>query len=103
VHRLYTTFATLQPCEFVAHSASARFWLFPLFDTDSSWEDCFYVSNFIFMFFCVYMILLIKIYFTQKQLKTENNAYKWNIKWVILITSIHQNVRETNILVITKR
>jgi len=50
------------------------------------------------------MILPIKIYITQKEKKKniENNAQKWHIKWIILIISIHYNVRETNNLVILK-
>jgi len=43
------------------------------------------------------------MFYAKNKIKNiENNAQKWNIKWVTLIISIHQNVRETNILVRTK-
>ena len=56
-YRRYTTLATLQPCEFVSQLVSVR-----LRRLLSFFKFCIYVK-----LFCVYMILLIKIYTMQKE------------------------------------
>jgi len=116
---IYTTLATLQPCEFVAQLVSARCWLFPYLTRVRvlHGKQVFKVEMIAFMFQISYLcksflcldlydFINLNIYYAKRikwrTLKTMHK--KWYIKWIFLITciSIHYKERETNNLVIIK-